>query len=297
MAVQAMPIVAPLSRWSSRLALFFVSLLLVTLLVHRLGLMPTTLALNLFVVGFAGAAFAALVGLAALGHIWHTGRTGALNVAVGVLLPLLAFAGPAAYLAMSYKLPPIYDVTTDFVTPPKFTKLPGRAPDANSADYPGAHAAALQAKGYPDIRALIVDRPVEETFEVVEEVARRLRWHVATSEVRVSKAPMKVGTLEATDQTLLVGFVDDIAVRVEGTSTRARIDIRSASRYGKFDFGQNASRVRKFLAEVALRTDISSPATVAGRRLRNARARAALKRQKARDQQKAPPRNVRGRGQ
>jgi hypothetical protein len=48
---------------------------------------------------------------------------------------------------------------------------------------------------------------------------------------------------------------------------------------------------------VALRTDISSPATVAGRRLRNARARAALKRQKARDQQKAPPRNVRGRGQ
>src|SRR5690554_5362893 len=105
MAAQAMPIVAPLSRWSSRLALFFVSLLLVTLLVHRLGLMPTTLALNLFVVGVAGAAFAALVGLAALGHIWHTGRAGALNVAVGILLPLLAFAGPAAFLAMSYNLP------------------------------------------------------------------------------------------------------------------------------------------------------------------------------------------------
>jgi hypothetical protein len=36
-----MPIVAPLSRWSSRLALFFVSLLLITLFVHRLGAMPT----------------------------------------------------------------------------------------------------------------------------------------------------------------------------------------------------------------------------------------------------------------
>jgi uncharacterized protein (DUF1499 family) len=292
-----MPIIAPLSRWSSRLALFFVSLLLIALLVHRAGLMPTTLALNLFAVGLAGAACAVLVGLAALGHIWHAGRAGALNVAVGILLPLLVFAGPAGYFAASHNLPRINDVTTDFAAPPKFVKLAARSADANASEYPGAHFAALQAKAYPDIRTLIVDRSVDEAFEVVEEVARRLRWQVVSSGIRVSKPPAKVGTLEATDQTLLVGFVDDIAVRVEGTSMRARIDARSASRYGRFDFGQNAARVRYFLAEVALRTDISSPAIAASRRLRNARARAALKRQKARDQRKANPRNVRGRGQ
>lgn len=297
MAVQAMPIVVPLSRWSSRLALFFVSVLLVTLAVHRLGLMPTTLALNLFAVGFAGAACAVAVGLAALGQIWHTGRAGALNVAVGILLPLLAFAGPVGFFAVGHNLPQINDITTDFVAPPKFVKLLARAADANPSDYPGAHFAAQQSKGYPDIRPLVVDRAIDEVFEVVEEVARRLRWHVVASEVRASKPPVRVGILEATDQTMLVGFVDDVVVRVEGTSTRARIDVRSASRYGKFDFGANAARVRRFLAEVALRTDISSPAAVASRRLRNARARAALKRQKARDQQKAPPRNVRGRGQ
>jgi uncharacterized protein (DUF1499 family) len=292
-----MPIVAPLSRWSSRLALFFVSLLLITLFVHRLGAMPTGLALNLFAVGFAGAGCAVLVGLAALGHIWHEGRAGALNVAVGILLPVLVFAVPAGYLAATHNLPRIHDVTTDFVSPPKFTRLPDRSADANSSAYPGADFAALQTRGYPDIRTLMVDRPVDEAFEVVEEVVRRLRWHVVLSEIRVSKPPVRIGTVEATDTTLLIGFVDDIAVRVEGTTTRTRIDIRSASRYGRFDFGQNAGRIRSFLAEVALRADISSPATVAGRRLRNARARATLKRQKARDQQKAGPRNVRGRGQ
>ena len=46
--------------------------------------------------------------------------------------------------------------------------------------------------------------------------------------------------LEATDQTMIMGFTDDVVVRVEGTLNRSRIDIRSASRYGVVDFGQNA---------------------------------------------------------
>ena len=44
--------------------------------------------------------------------------------------------------------------------------------------------------------------------------------------------PAKAGTLEATDQTMVMGFTDDIVVRVEGNANRSRIDVRSASRYG-----------------------------------------------------------------
>ena len=61
--------------------------------------------------------------------------------------------------------------------------------------------------------------------------------------------------LEATDQTMLIGFTDDIVVRVEGSANRSRIDVRSASRYGRFDLGQNATRVRRFLAELQARAE------------------------------------------
>jgi uncharacterized protein (DUF1499 family) len=248
-------------------------------------------------VGFAGAALAVLAGMVALGQIWRHGHAGAGGAAIGILLPLAAAAGPAGYYAASYDLPRIHDVTTDLTAPPQFVALAARGKDANPSDHPGRDVGALQAKAYPDIRSLVVDRSVDEAFELVEEVARRMRWRVVVAEVRTGRPPAKTAIMEATDQTLLVGFLDDIVVRVEGNATRARIDARSASRYGKFDFGQNAARLRRFLSEVALRADATSPTGIAGRRARSARARALLKRQKARDQQKAAPRSARGRGQ
>ena len=105
--------------------------------------------------------------------------------------------------------------------------------------------------------------------------------------------PVKAGMLEASDQTLLVGFTDDVVVRVEGSSNRSRIDVRSASRYGKFDFGQNAARVRRFLAEIQARAEATSTG-IARRGAAGARARALLKRQKAGDREKAESRTGRG---
>ena len=297
MTVRSTAMVAPSARWSCRIALFSVSLLLVGLLLHRLASFPTMLAINLFWVGCTGAVLAMLVGAVALVRIWHTGYPGAGSAAVGILLPLIAFAGPLIYLSPSLNLPHINDVTTDWTNPPPFGVLAKRTDGANSSAYPGQPFAELQAKAFPDLRTLVMDRSVEETFELVEEAVRRLRWRVVAAEPPTGRTA-KAARLEATDQTLIVGFTDDIVVRVEGSATRTRIDARSASRYGKFDFGQNAARVRRFLAEVQARAEATAPAGVASRSgLRGAGARALLKRQKARDQQKAESRNVRGRAQ
>jgi uncharacterized protein (DUF1499 family) len=40
-------------------------------------------------------------------------------------------------------------------------------------------------------------------------------------------------------------------VRVRPRADGARIDVRSASRIGKHDFGQNARRVRAYLEEIS----------------------------------------------
>jgi Protein of unknown function (DUF1499) len=297
MSLQSTPIVAS-ARWSRRIALFSVSLLLVALALHRISSIPTPLAINLFAVGFAGAALAVLVGLVALVRIWRTGHAGAGSMAVGVLLPLMVFAGPAAYLAPHFDSPPINDVTTDLLVPPAFAALAKRPDGANTAAYPGQPFADLQARAYPDLRSLVLDRSAEEAYELVEDAVRRLRWRVVAETPPAGDPTAKVGRIEATEQTLLVGFTDDIVIRIQGGPSQARIDARSASRYGRYDFGQNAARVRRLLAEVRARAEATPTVAVAGRERTGPKAagaaRALLKRQKARDRRKAASRSGRG---
>jgi uncharacterized protein (DUF1499 family) len=287
------------ARWSCRLALFSVSLILVTLALHRLAAVSTPLALNLWAVGLAGAGLAFLIGLVALARIWLTGHAGAGAMAVGLLLPLLVFAGPVGYLLAHLELPWINDVATDTTSPPAFAALAKRPAGANPSAYPGRPFADLQAKAFPDLRPLVLDRPVEEAYELVEEAVRRLRWRVIAEEPLTGERGAKAGRIEAVDHTLLVGFADDIVIRIVGGSSRARIDARSASRYGRFDFGQNAARLRRFLAEVRTRAEFTPPAAaIAGKGLQKKRgtgtARTLIKRRKARDQRKAEGRTVRG---
>jgi uncharacterized protein (DUF1499 family) len=231
-------------------------------------------------------------------QIWRRGLAGAGRAAFGILLPMLLLAWPLTYVPAFLKLPKINDVTTDVAAPPRFVTLAKlRTGEANPAVYPGARFANEQQKAYPDLRTFVVDRGVEEAFELVEEVARKLKWRVAAAEPPVGKSA-KGGLLEATDQTMVVGFTDDIIVRVEGNATRSRIDVRSASRYGQADLGQNATRVRRFLAEMQSRVDGTFATTAAGRRaLRTTRAGALVKKLKGRDQQKAESRNKRDRVQ
>jgi hypothetical protein len=289
-------ITAPLARWSSRIALFAASLVLVGIALHRLTSFPTHVAMNLFGVALGFAALAVLVAIVALAQIWRRGLGGAGSAAVGILLPLVLFGGPLIYLSAYLHLPRLNDVSTDLNSPPRFATLARqRGGDANPAAYPGARFAQLQQSAYPDLRTLVLDRSVDETFELVEEAVRRLRWKVAATEAPAIR-PARAGLLEATDQTLLVGFPDDVVIRVEGSATRSRVDVRSASRYGQFDVGQNATRVRRFLVELQTRADATAPGTPVRRRgLRTTRTGAMAKKLKEADQKKVEGRSARDR--
>lgn len=52
------------------------------------------------------------------------------------------------------------------------------------------------------------------------------------------------GIVEAYDRTRVFGFTDDIIFRIKPEGSGSRIDVRSASRYGKGDLGKNAERIR-----------------------------------------------------
>lgn len=256
----------PLARWSSRLALFSGALLLIALVAHRLAALSTPVMLTVIGVSFAIAAIGILVGLAAAVSIWIRGRKGALPATMGILLGLAMFAWPAAYAGPFFALPPINDISTDTSSPPSFNMLGRvRGEGANRPVYPGPAAAALQSKAYPDLRTFVVDRSADEVFDLAVLLVRGRRglgWKVLVEEAP-SVRPPRAGLIEATERTLVLGFVDDIAIRIFGNERQARVDVRSASRFGRHDFGANASRIRRFLRELQSRLDATVPAAIA----------------------------------
>ena len=49
-------------------------------------------------------------------------------------------------------------------------------------------------------------------------------------------------------------------IRVSGDEDHARIDVRSASRFGSFDLGRNAEHVRHLLKDIVVRMESVIPA-------------------------------------
>ena len=250
----------PFAAWSRRVALFSVQLALLGIVLHRFLSLPTPVAINLFATALGGAVVAIGIGLIAFAVIWRHGRSGTWSASAGVLFGLLLLAWPAAYAPVYFSSPALNDVTTDTAVPPRFVALAQqRRKDSNPVLYPGAAAAKLQADLYPDLKPVISPRPAPETYEMVNEVVRRLRWDIAAEQPPQGRG--KPGYIEALDRTLILGFYDDVVIRIDGDVRESRIDVRSASRYGEHDLGRNAARVRRLFAEIRtqLETNIAGP--------------------------------------
>jgi len=56
--------------------------------------------------------------------------------------------------------------------------------------------------------------------------------------------------IEAVARTPIMGFRDDVVIRISPLGQGARVDMRSASRFGDHDLGSNASRIRSLLEDI-----------------------------------------------
>lgn len=261
MAFEALPVPA---RWTSRLAFFSVGVLLSAVFLHRVFSMPTPTAMNLAVTGYVIALLAVVLGALGAIRIWSDGSPGTARVVVGLIIGVTVLAAPVVVWLSFERLPPISDLTTDPVSPPPFVRLAElRDPAANPADYPGAVFAKAQVAAYPDLKPMTIERSSEETFEVVAEALRRLKMNIVLEE---PPEEGRSGMIEAVDRTLVLGFYDDVSVRVSGDAQKARVDLRSASRYGSHDFGRNAERLRRIMREIVARLEATVP-TASGERL------------------------------
>jgi len=236
------------ATWARRFALFFVQLMILTVLLHRFASLGTPAAMNLLAVSVVGLLAAIAIAVFSLVRIWFGGQAGAAQAFAAIFVAVVGLAVPLYYLSHVVKLPPLTDIETSPDEPLEFKTLVSlRPPDANSIKDPDETAIEEQAEAYPDIEPMVLERSAPEVFSLVHEAVERLGWNIVVSE---APGETGVGRIEATDRTLIMGFTDDVVIQIKGDDARTQIDVRSVSRYGMTDFGANAKHIAKLFGEV-----------------------------------------------
>lgn len=236
-----------LAVWAGRLGLFSLAMAALAVIIVRSGLLEIVPALATFAVALAFAAIAVVLALAAFVVIWTQGLAGLGYALMALFIGSGLIAYPAYLGTRAYRLPAITDIATDPANPPRFDVI-ARLRPPGSSEYPGGAVAEKQRAAYPDIEPMQLSSPPQVVYEVALEVASKRKWRVV--DARPPLAGRRDGSIEAVARTPIMGFRDDVVIRIRAASGGSRVDIRSASRFGYHDLGANASRVRALIEDI-----------------------------------------------
>jgi uncharacterized protein (DUF1499 family) len=247
--------ISRLATWSRRLALFALVAALLSTLIVRADLLEIQPALATVAGALALAAAAVLLALASLVVIWLEGVGGFGSAFAGLVIGLALLAYPGYLATKAYRLPAINDITTDPTDPPRLEALARVRPrqNANPVRYPGAETAAKQAAAYPDVEPLMLQASPAVVYETTYALITKRRWRII--EARQPLPGRRDGHIEAVARTPIMGFRDDVVVRIRAQREGTRIDVRSASRYGSHDLGSNAKRIVSLLEDIETAVD------------------------------------------
>ena len=247
--------VSSLANWARNLAVFAVVAVVVSIIIVRFDFLEMKPALATFFGGLAIAALSILFGLAGFAAIWQNGSRGMARILIAFLIDGAILAYPAYQALLYRKLPPIHDITTDPIDPPRFDALSRlRTGDGtNTAVYAGLYSAEQQRQFYPDIEPIELEIPVDRAYAIARQLVIKRKWTVIDE--REPQPPRRMGRIEAVARTPIMGFREDISIRVVPDGDDSRVDIRSASRYFDSDLGSNAARVTKFIDDLNTAAD------------------------------------------
>jgi hypothetical protein len=257
----------PISRlaiWSRRLAWFSLVATIVAVIIVRSGALDIVPGLSTLAGALLLAVVAILLAFGAGIFIWRDGLGGLRQAVTAVLIGLALIAYPGYLALRAYQLPEIYDVSTDPIDPPQFDAIARLRPrDANPIAYEGLYAAELQHAAYSDVEPEDTTAMPQDAFDAAMKVIVKRKWRVVDARPPREAAPARIsdsratqdttardGIIEAVARSLILGFREDVVVRIRPTSDGTRIDVRSASRYGRNDFGSNAARVRDLISDI-----------------------------------------------
>lgn len=255
--------VSRLAIWARRIALFSLAATFISVIIVRSGALEIVPALSTLAGALALACTAILLALGAGVVIWRQGIGGGRHAVTALLIGAVLIVYPLYLGAKASRLPAIFDVTTDPIDPPQFDAIARLRPrDANPITYAGLYAAEQQHAAYPDIEPDETTAAPQDAYAAAMKVITKRKWRVVDTrppqgplprviDARASQSgTVRDGIIEAVARTPILGFRDDVVVRIRPTIDGTRVDVRSASRYGRHDLGTNAKRVRSLIDDI-----------------------------------------------
>jgi uncharacterized protein (DUF1499 family) len=227
--------------WQFGLLLFIIAMVCV----YRFKLIPFKLFAIVTAIAFVACAFIGIVEVV----VYLLPKNQVYPVEQMLLSALLSFLLLIFVINIVLKIkavPRIHDITTDTQSPPTAkVSLAQRQSGDNSFEH-DRNVVEQQIKAYPDIQPFHCENSLDDTFECCLESAKEMGWNILASE-------SEERIIEATEESALFGFVDDIIIRVTSGQQGSRIDVRSASRVGVSDLGVNAQRIRQYFQILSMK--------------------------------------------
>ncbi|MFX8032031.1 DUF1499 domain-containing protein, partial [Acinetobacter baumannii] len=82
----------------------------------------------------------------------------------------------------------------------------------NTAVYAGLYSAEQQRQLYPDIEPIELEIPVDRAYAIARQLVIKRKWTVIDE--REPQPPRRIGRIEAVARTPIMGFREDISIRV-----------------------------------------------------------------------------------
>ena len=244
---ESVPRFVIISRWLALIAwVFAVS----SVLAVRVGGIPPLNGLLVMGVAIFVAVIGVVVACGGFVRIWRFGAPGVgLNMR-GLMLALALLVWPGFMAVTAARLPVLNDVTTDTVDPPSFSRSRA-AVDARKGSIPAEfdrQRVADTQEDYAPLRTVVIEQTPEEVMGLALKAATNLGWVIIDS---VSPSGRNAnGRIDAVVTSFLFKFPDDITIRIKPVGNETRVDVRSASRFGRHDFGVNTQRIQSFTKEI-----------------------------------------------
>jgi len=234
--------------WSRRTGVFSAVLLATVWVGHHYELVETTV--FLWVLGIVAllAALALLFAGFAFSRLWNFGDRGGHDLTVGALMAVLVLV---PYGVVAYRItgtPPLRDISTDLEDPPVLGTAAARTRDMNVLTQPTPGEQRLQAQNYPLVTGRSYNLPLDDVVDAVDAVMKRQGWKLVLP-LPAGEGQSEV-TIDAVAKSFALDLPADVAIRVRDDGDMTLVDMRSASRYGRHDLGDDAARIVAFLAEL-----------------------------------------------
>jgi hypothetical protein len=232
--------------WASRFAMFAAVLFIVSGLGHRFGLVET---IGFFwLLGLICALAIAALLLAATGffQLWTYGDRGGMSSARAVVVALFVLTPFLISAWRVYAYPQLSDISTDVSDPPPLDAAARlRTAEMNPVAPISADQGALQTDSYPGVTG----RRYPLSADRVQELAASLALSSGWTFTQQPTAPLAGGDsfIEALAKTTFLALPVDVSIRITDEGDTSYVDMRSASRYGRHDLGDNAARISAFL--------------------------------------------------